>query len=44
MTAFELGSKNEFFAKRLRINVSAFYNLIRNFQVDSEDPIPFRAA
>ena len=42
VTAFEVGSKNEFFEKRLRINVSAFYNLVRNFQVDSEDPIPFQ--
>lgn len=39
--AFELGSKNEFFDKRTRINLSAFYNLIHNFQVDSEDPLPF---
>ncbi len=41
VTAFELGSKNEFFDKRLRINLSAFYNMITGFQVDSEDPIPF---
>jgi iron complex outermembrane receptor protein len=40
--AFELGSKNEFFDKTLRINVSAFYNMIHNFQVDSEDPLPFQ--
>ena len=39
--AFEIGSKNEFFDKHLRLNLSAFYNMIRNFQVDSEDPIPF---
>jgi iron complex outermembrane receptor protein len=39
--ALELGSKNEFFAKTLRVNASAFYNKITNFQVDSEDPIPF---
>ncbi len=41
VTAFELGSKNEFFDRRLRINLSAFYNMINGFQVDSEDPIPF---
>ena len=41
VTAFELGSKNEFFDKTLRVNLSAFYNMITNFQVDSEDPIPF---
>ncbi len=40
--AFELGSKNEFFDKTLRINLSAFYNMIHNFQVDSEDPLPFQ--
>jgi iron complex outermembrane receptor protein len=39
--ALELGSKNEFFGKTLRVNASAFYNKISNFQVDSEDPIPF---
>ena len=39
--ALELGSKNEFFEKTLRVNVSAFYNKIHDFQVDSEDPIPF---
>lgn len=40
--AFELGSKNEFFDRTLRINVSAFYNMIHNFQFDSEDPLPFQ--
>jgi iron complex outermembrane receptor protein len=40
--AFEIGSKNEFFDRTLRINVSAFYNMIHDFQVDSEDPIPFQ--
>lgn len=40
--AFEIGSKNEFFNKTLRINISAFYNMIHDFQVDSEDPIPFQ--
>jgi iron complex outermembrane receptor protein len=40
--AYELGSKNEFFEKTLRVNVSAFYNKIHDFQVDSEDPIPYQ--
>jgi iron complex outermembrane receptor protein len=40
--ALELGSKNEFFEKRLRLNISAFYNKIHQFQVDSEDPIPYQ--
>jgi len=41
VNALELGSKNEFLDKTLRINLSAFYNQIHDFQVDSEDPIPF---
>ncbi len=40
--ALEVGSKNEFYDKTLRINVSAFYNKIHDFQVDSEDPLPFQ--
>jgi iron complex outermembrane receptor protein len=40
--AFELGSKNEFFDKTLRLNISAFYNMVHEYQVDSEDPIPFQ--
>ncbi|THD66133.1 TonB-dependent receptor [Phenylobacterium sp.] len=40
--ALEIGSKNEFFGKTLRVNLSAFYNKIHDFQVDSEDPIPFQ--
>lgn len=39
--SFELGSKNEFFGRRLRLNLSAFYNIYHNLQVDSEDPIPY---
>jgi len=39
--AFELGSKNEFLDRSLRLNLSLFYNMIHNFQVDSEDPIPY---
>ena len=42
VTAYEIGSKNEFFDKTLRVNISAFYNHIHDFQVDSEDPIPFQ--
>jgi len=40
--AFEIGSKNEFLEQTLRVNLSAFYNMIHDFQVDSEDPIPFQ--
>lgn len=39
--AYEIGSKNEFFDRTLRLNVSAFYNDYRNLQVDSEDPTPY---
>ena len=40
--AYEFGSKNEFLGKTLRINLSAFYNKIHDYQVDSEDPLPFQ--
>jgi iron complex outermembrane receptor protein len=40
--AYEFGSKNEFLDRKLRVNLSAFYNKIHEFQVDSEDPIPFQ--
>lgn len=40
--ALEVGSKNEFLDKKLRLNVAAFYNHYTDFQVDSEDPIPFK--
>ena len=40
-TAFEIGSKNMFFDKMLRFNVSAFYYIHDNFQYIETDPIPF---
>lgn len=39
--SFELGSKNEFLGRRLRLNTAAFYNIYKGLQVDSEDPIPY---
>jgi iron complex outermembrane receptor protein len=42
VNAYELGSKNDFMDHRLRLNVSAFYNDISNYQVESEDTIPFQ--
>lgn len=39
--AYEIGTKNEFFGRTLRLNVSAFYNDYRNLQVASEDPVPY---
>ncbi|WP_248633962.1 TonB-dependent receptor [Novosphingobium nitrogenifigens] len=40
--AYEIGAKNEFFNRTLRLNVSGFYNDYRNLQADSEDPIPYQ--
>ncbi len=40
--AFELGSKNEFLNQTLRLNLAAFYNFFTHYQVDSEDPVPFK--
>jgi iron complex outermembrane recepter protein len=40
-TAFEIGSKNLFFDKTLRFNVSAFYYIHNNFQYIETDPVPF---
>lgn len=39
--AAEVGSKNEFFDKTLRFNVSAYYYWYKNFQFTAEDPVPF---
>ncbi|MGI4879070.1 MAG: TonB-dependent receptor [Janthinobacterium lividum] len=39
--AAEVGSKNDFFDKRLRLNASAYYYWYNNFQYTAEDPIPF---
>lgn len=39
--AYEFGSKNELFQRKLRLNLSAFYNDYRDLQSDSEDPIPY---
>jgi iron complex outermembrane receptor protein len=39
--AYEAGSKNEFFNRTLRLNLSAFYNDYRNLQSESSDPDPF---
>jgi iron complex outermembrane receptor protein len=39
--ALEIGSKNEFFNKRLRFNVSAYHYWYKNFQFTAEDPVPF---
>lgn len=38
--SFEIGSKNQFFEDRLRLNVAGFYNRYSNFQARVSDTIP----
>lgn len=42
LRAYEVGSKNELFGRKLRLNLSAFYNDYRNLQAPSEDPLPYQ--
>jgi iron complex outermembrane recepter protein len=37
----ELGSKNEFLDKTLRVNADVFYSIYGDYQIDSEDPLPY---
>jgi iron complex outermembrane receptor protein len=39
--AYELGLKSELFDRKLRLNLSGYYNDYRNLQTDSEDVLPF---
>ena len=39
--AFEIGSKNYFFDRTLRLNVAGYYYIQRNFQYIETDPVPF---
>jgi iron complex outermembrane receptor protein len=39
--AYELGLKSELFDRKLRLNLSGYYNDYRNLQTDSEDALPF---
>jgi iron complex outermembrane receptor protein len=39
----EVGTKNDFFNKTLRLNASAFYYWYNNFQYTEEDPRPFNS-
>jgi iron complex outermembrane recepter protein len=41
--AFEVGSKNSFFERSLRLNVAAFYYQHKNYQYIETDPVPFDA-
>jgi iron complex outermembrane receptor protein len=40
-TAFEVGSKNTFFDKTLRVNAAGFFYIYRNMQYIETDPFPF---
>jgi iron complex outermembrane receptor protein len=40
-TSFEIGSKNQFLDKHLRVNVAAFYYLYKNMQYIYTDPVPY---
>ncbi|HZU64809.1 MAG TPA: TonB-dependent receptor [Novosphingobium sp.] len=40
-TAFEIGSKNFFFDKKLRLNMAGFFYIYKNMQYIETDPIPF---
>jgi iron complex outermembrane receptor protein len=40
-TAFEVGSKNYFLGRSLRLNASAFYYIYKNMQYIEYDPYPF---
>ena len=42
-TAYEIGSKNYFFDRSLRLNLAGFYYLYQNMQYIETDPIPFDA-
>jgi iron complex outermembrane receptor protein len=39
--AYELGLKSEFADRKVRLNLSGFYNDYRNYQAPSEDILPF---
>ena len=40
--AFEIGSKNQFADRRIRLNVAAYFNIVDNYQTESEDPVPYQ--
>lgn len=39
--ALEIGTKNEFFDRKFRFNLSAYHYWYKNFQFTAEDPVPF---
>ena len=40
--SYELGSKNRFLANTVQLNVSAYYYLYKNLQLQEDDPVPFQ--
>lgn len=40
-TAYEIGSKNTFLDRSVRVNLAAFYNVYKDMQYIEADPIPF---
>ncbi|WP_174275327.1 TonB-dependent receptor [Sphingomonas bacterium] len=43
VTAYEIGSKNQFFDRRLQFNVATFYNKYKNLQISVSYPNPLLA-
>ena len=39
--AAEVGTKNDFFDKKVRLNLAGYYYWYKNFQYTAEDPVPF---
>jgi iron complex outermembrane receptor protein len=39
--AAEIGAKNDFLNKRVRLNIAGYYYWYKNFQYTADDPIPF---
>jgi iron complex outermembrane receptor protein len=42
VTAFEVGSKNRFLDNSIQLNLSAYYYLYHNLQLQEDDPVPFQ--
>jgi iron complex outermembrane receptor protein len=42
VTAYEIGSKNRFLDNSVQLNLSAYYYLYHNLQLQEDDPVPFQ--
>jgi iron complex outermembrane receptor protein len=40
--SYEVGSKNRFFDNTVQLNVSGYYYLYKNLQLQEDDPVPFQ--